>query len=119
MTVRLFAIHFSYQSAQLRGSARFKRVAPPAKPFLANRANLINRNLGLAASANALNAASPARMKFGSQRADNDGFEMLVHFIQADDDYRPCLCDFAAACGIKIREVDAVAFNAPAYHLSP
>ena len=112
----LFGIHFGNQAAQLRGCWGFKLIELFSETPFADCANLVNRDLGFPVCAHALQATAPAGVKLRCQRAHDDGVQMTVHFVLANDDYRSDFVDFAAARGIQVGEIYAVALDRACYH---
>ena len=111
----LLSVHLGDELAKLRCKRGIEPVHPSAETLLADRADLIHGDLRPPARTHALDAASPPRVKSGSERAHDNGVEVAIHRGEAHHDHGAGLRDLAAAGGIEVGEIDAVPLNSPAH----
>src|SRR5690606_22948972 len=71
--------------------------------------NLIHRNLGRPPAAAGAQAAAPAGVQPGGDRACDNGFQVLVQHIEADDDHGTRLRHLATSNRIERSQIDSVA----------
>src|SRR5882672_1274958 len=87
-------------------------------PILADRADLIDRDLGLPPRASDLDPAAPTWMELGRQGTDDDRIQVPVHFVPAHHHDWSRLGDLRAARWIQVGKVNAVALDVDGHQRS-